>query len=214
MLFVGIARCTPLDDYVSKEDPHYSYFDTNETVKGMPFGGVAYMLNVTSQKWLDTSKAAGPCGALWTHQVAVIVPKEVEITNVSMAYLTGGCNEGPPKTPSKDDEDIIVADALAHNIKAVTIVVFQLPNCHLIYPADPLQKPREEDAMIAFACYQFLEDPTHNPEWLPRLPMAKGAMQSMRAAQDWLEKTYWPRVQQRQLAAAPVGIAPTPPIKL
>merc|ERR1711968_88399 len=36
----------------------------------------------------------------------------------------------------------------------------------------------------------------------------------MRAAQDWLEKTYWPRVQQRQLAAAPVGIAPTPPIKL
>lgn len=55
----------------------------------------------------------------------------------------------------------------------------QTPNCHIVYPSDPSKKGRSEDAMIAWAWHEYLVDPNHDPEWLPRLPMAKGAMKSM-----------------------------------
>ena len=33
MLAVGCVLATPLDDYVSKEDPNYKWFDTKNTFK-------------------------------------------------------------------------------------------------------------------------------------------------------------------------------------
>ena len=152
------ASATPLDDYVSKPDEHYGWFDTNDTITGMAFGGTGYVLNVTSQKWLDETQAyIRGRNSVWTHQVVVIIPKgTLEIRNTSMAYLTGNCNDGDPGVPKANDEDIAVADALAHNTKMPVIVVFQIPNCHMMYPADVLQKPRSEDAMIAFAWYQVM----------------------------------------------------------
>ena len=56
----------PFDEYINKDDPHYKWFETGVTFK-TTFGGTAHMLNVTSQKWLDESRAYGPDGALWTH---------------------------------------------------------------------------------------------------------------------------------------------------
>ena len=56
----------------------------------------------------------------------------------------------------------------------ITITIFQIPNCHMVYPSDPSQKRREEDAVIAWAWRQFHEDPA-NFDWLPRLPMAKAS---------------------------------------
>jgi len=63
----------------------------------------------------------------------------------------------------------------------ISITVFQVPNCHIKYPSDPSLRGRAEDAMISWAWRQFHEDPT-NYDWLPRLPMAKAAFQSMKAA--------------------------------
>jgi len=88
--------------------------------------------------------------------------------------VTGGCNEHDGNLPSAKDEDILVADELARLAEMVTITVFQVPNCPIIYPSDPKQAHRTEDAMIAWAWRQFHEDPT-NFEWLPRMPMAKAA---------------------------------------
>ena len=53
---------TPLDDYVSKPDAHYKWNDTGAVVKNLIFGASAHILNVTSQQWLDTTKAIGPNG--------------------------------------------------------------------------------------------------------------------------------------------------------
>mgnify|MGYP003327505754 CR=1 FL=1 len=39
--------------------------------------------------------------------------------------------------------------------------------------------------MIAWAWKEYVDDPSHNPEWLPRLPMVKAAFQCMRATQEW-----------------------------
>ena len=52
-------------------------------------GGVGTVLNVTSQKWLDVSRARGPYGAVWTHHVVVIVPKHVRVRNVSLVSAAG-----------------------------------------------------------------------------------------------------------------------------
>ncbi|XP_078691635.1 autocrine proliferation repressor protein A-like [Branchiostoma floridae x Branchiostoma belcheri] len=42
---------TPLDDYVNKPDPHYSYHEVLEwRLKGP--GYTMYLLNMTSQQWL------------------------------------------------------------------------------------------------------------------------------------------------------------------
>lgn len=67
----------------------------------------------------------GPNGdALWTHHVAIIVPKTVKYTNVSAAYVTGGCNEDPEVMESNTNQDMILADELAHLAEMITIVVF------------------------------------------------------------------------------------------
>lgn len=173
----------PLDDYLDKPEPSYKYFNTGATIDTI-FGGTAHVLNVTSQQWLDVSRARGPNGDLWTHQVIVVVPKKLIYTNVSLAYITGNCNENPG-VPSATDEELLLADTISHDVGIIAIIVYQIPNCHIVYPSDPSQKGRSEDGMIAWAWNEYFNDPKKDPEWLPRLPMAKGAMQAMRAAQDW-----------------------------
>jgi hypothetical protein len=62
---------------------------------------------------------------------------------MAASYLTGGCNaDGDGKLPSTTDEDILVADEFARLANMVVITVFQIPNCHIIYPSDPQKRPR------------------------------------------------------------------------
>ena len=42
---------TPLDDYVTRPDPHYSYHEVEEWRQKGP-GYTVYLLNMTSQQWL------------------------------------------------------------------------------------------------------------------------------------------------------------------
>jgi hypothetical protein len=67
----------------------------------------------------------GPGGdSLWTHHVAVIVPKSLKFKNISNAWITGGCNEKPEEIESNTNLDIIMADELAHTSEMISIVVF------------------------------------------------------------------------------------------
>ena len=50
-------------EYVSAPDKHFAWHDTGARIK-TKFGGEAMVLNVTSQQWLDTSRAAGPSGGV------------------------------------------------------------------------------------------------------------------------------------------------------
>lgn len=45
---------------------------------------------MTSQKWLDESYATGPTGAVWTHQVVVIIPKH--FSQHSMTQVSKNAN--------------------------------------------------------------------------------------------------------------------------
>lgn len=185
-LLFGDVQSTALDDYVNAVDPNYTWRDTGASFKTI-FGGTAHVLNVTSQRWLETSKAHGPDGDLWTHQVVVIIPKNVKVDTMAMAYLTGNCNHNP-SVPDAKDEDVLVVDTVAATTGVVGMVVFQIPNCPMVYPSDPEQRGRSEDAMIAWAWHEYLVDPTKNATWLPRLPMTKAAMQCMRAVKEFTDE--------------------------
>jgi PhoPQ-activated pathogenicity-related protein len=90
LALAATANATPLDDYVSKPDSNYKWHDTGARVTPLLSTATAHILNVTSQQWLDTSRAVGPNGAIWMHQVAVVVPKHITQTKVAMAVKTGG----------------------------------------------------------------------------------------------------------------------------
>ena len=114
------------DEYVSSEDPNYQWVEHEDLRFQSLFKGDGYVLNVTSQKWLNESIVWGPDGALWTHQVVIVIPKDLKYTNVSVAYLTGGCNESPnkPVDPSlKGNHDLAIVDEIAHNSFSIGIMV-------------------------------------------------------------------------------------------
>lgn len=176
---------SPLDTYVNRVDPNYGWRDTGARVS-MLLGGTGHLLNVTSQQWLDPSRAhLKDGGSIWSHQALTIVPKNMKIRNKGLIYITGGCNENP-QVPKAADEEPAAVDAVSDDIGIVAVVLNQIPNCHMVYPSDPEQKPREEDAVIAWAWNMFLE--TGDPEWLPRLPMVKAAMAGMRAAEEYTKQ--------------------------
>ena len=57
------APQTPFDAYLERPEPDFAWRDTGVNITGpLLFGGVARILNVTSQKWLDESRASGPNG--------------------------------------------------------------------------------------------------------------------------------------------------------
>jgi PhoPQ-activated pathogenicity-related protein len=124
----------------------------------------------------------GPNGALWTHQVVVTVPKVLKIKDRAVIYNTGACNENP-SLPKSTDEELAAIDDLGSKVGIITVLLYQNPNCHLVFPSDPSGKKREEDAVIAWGWYQFIK--TGDPEWLPHIAMAKAVMQGMRAVQQY-----------------------------
>lgn len=178
-----------IDEYVSREESVYKWEKMENATYTSVFGSEIHVLNVTSLEWLDTTKAVGVNGALWSHIVTVAIPKKVLYPNVSFAYITGDRNDEPNKIPGIFDEDVLFADELAHYSGSIAIAIKQVPNAPYVFPRDKSQKRRTEDALIAWAWKEFLDDPEQNPEWLPRLPMVKAAFQCMRAAQEYLSHT-------------------------
>jgi len=146
------------------------------------------MLNMTSQRWLteeDTSRS------IWWHQMVVIVPSNLDPKNKHNAtmWITGGSNDCDHSEcnswPSTSDEDIWTCAALAMGTGTITTALFQIPNEHIVFPSDPIQKSRTEDAIIAFTWDHFLKDPS-DPTWLVRFPMVKASVRAMDAVAEWV----------------------------
>jgi hypothetical protein len=45
----SVAAMRPLDDYVSKEDPNYKWYEVENSTFHSLWGGTGHVLNVTSQ---------------------------------------------------------------------------------------------------------------------------------------------------------------------
>ena len=118
-----------MDEYLAKPEPVFKWRHIAHMDFKTAHGNQAYILNVTSLEYLDTSKVSGPKGSVWDHEVIVVVPKDIVYKNVSTVYLSGSCKSNNGQWIPRVDEDLIVTDEIAKSSQAVTIVIKQLPNC-------------------------------------------------------------------------------------
>jgi len=139
---------------------------------------------VTSLTWMNKTQQTGPFGsAVWWHQVAVIVPKNLRFTNVSIVWINGNHNTDP--LYGHTEKSLQLLDEISWNTGVVAVVIYQVPNCPVVYANDPAKRHRSEDGLVAFGWYNYLNNTTM-PEWLPFFPMAKAGFQCMKAVQEFL----------------------------
>jgi PhoPQ-activated pathogenicity-related protein len=155
---------TALDRYVKKPDPTYR-FEMVSKFSGQ--GYTAYVLDLTSQTWRTAAEVDRP---VWKHWLTVVKPDQVK-SSTGVLFITGGANNSKP--PEKVDP-LLLQPALDTN--SVVAELRMVPNQPLTFAGD---KPRSEDAMIAYTWDKFLR--TGDETWPARLPMTKSAVRAMDA---------------------------------
>jgi hypothetical protein len=81
-----------IDDYLAKPEAVFKWRHLSNLKFKTEKGNTAYVLNVTSLEYLDTSKVYGPKGSIWDHEVIIIVPWNILQTNISNVYLSLSCD--------------------------------------------------------------------------------------------------------------------------
>jgi PhoPQ-activated pathogenicity-related protein len=182
---------SPLWDYVNTDDGAFAWHDTGKRITSDSLSSqgawVGYLLNVTSQKWLTPADFLSPIGHVWTHSVLVVIPNQTKYTDAAALWITGNDNGTPDDLPSNTDEDVLVCASLAVQTGTVCSVLYQIPNAPIVYAADPLRKPRGEDASVAFTWKQYMENDRARPEWVLYFPMAKAAIKAMDATTAFIQ---------------------------
>ena len=156
-------QLTPLDKYVAKPDPNYSYHLV-DTVKGE--GQTTYILEMTSQAYLTTNEVNRP---IWKHWMVMVKPDKVT-SSKSLLFISGGNNNS---SPPKSAEANIIQTAVA--TKSIVTELRMVPNQPLTFAGETMG--RSEDSFIAYTWDKFLR--TGDPKWPARLPMTKSAVRAM-----------------------------------
>jgi len=161
---VASAQETALDRYVAKPDPNYEWKLVN-TVEG---GGKyrAYVLDMTSQRWLTEAEVDKP---VWKHWLTIVRPSQV-IGTTAFLFVTGGSNQSKP--PANPDLSL-TETALATG--SVVAELRMVPSQPLKFPDAP--KGFVEDEIIAYTWDKFIK--TGDEKWPLRLPMTKAAVRAM-----------------------------------
>ncbi len=156
---------TALQRYLDNGDTHFKW----SIKESYPVGETtAYDLLLTSQKWREH---------LWTHQLTVLVPKEIKY-NGALLFITGGSSEGDlPNWKAKDDKTTKNFAKIATKDKALVAIVRQVPKQPL-YEGDLV-----EDQLISFTLHNFKKDKDYS--WPLLFPMVKSAVKAMDAVQEF-----------------------------
>ena len=158
------AEETALDRYVNTPDPHYAYelLHWNDEA-----GYNTYVLEMTSQKWLDEETVDRP---IWKHWLVIVRPDEVD-TNIGFLYIGAGNNTDD--APAQASPRIV---ALAQATNSVVGQLYMVPNQPLTFVWDETRK-RYEDEIIAYTWDKYLRG--GDEKWPLRLPMTKSAVRAM-----------------------------------
>lgn len=187
LLVTSVVVATPLDDYIAKPDPSYTY-SVVQTIDS-PLAK-AYILDMKSQTWRSEKEVNR---TLWQHWVTIIVPNDVT-SSTALLFISGGSNKNTkPPTP-----DMMVVQ-VALQSKTVAVDLKQVPNEPLIFADDPGNE-RNEDAIIAYTWDKFLK--TKDATWPLQLPMVKSAVRAMDTVQDHLKKATGGKVQIKDFVVA------------
>ena len=96
-----------------------------------------YVLNVTSQTWLDEGVMNRP---IWWHYAVVIVPKQIRIPDAAMCLIVGWNNKesnDPGSVLTRSDTKRLTQYAAASGI--VSVAVYQTPNQPITFVNEPLE---------------------------------------------------------------------------
>ena len=144
----------------------------------------AYDLLLTSQKWREH---------IWTHQLTVFVPEEVEYDG-ALLFITGGSvKDGMPEWSSSDNSTFKSFKAMSEKNKAITAILHQTPK-------QPLYEGLVEDQLISFTLHNFKVDNDYS--WPLLFPMVKSAVKAMEAIQEFSKRELKKEVTRFTLSGA------------
>jgi PhoPQ-activated pathogenicity-related protein len=155
---LAAPRKTPLDEYVARPDPAYSWKLVNK-IPGKTTD--AYILELISQVWGEGKQIDR---TRWEHTLTIVKPHNVTATTASL-FITGGSNGGSTRNSVAELRNI--------------------PNQPVVFADDKTPgRKRSEDAIIAYTWRKYLE--SGDSSWPLRLPMTKAAVRAMDAVQAFL----------------------------
>ena len=156
-----------LESYINNKDISYEWelYETHELD-----GITLYNILLTSQKWQNYT---------WRHHLAILVPKEIEHDGALLYISSGSNSEEMPNWRKVDDGSIQFMEFIAKKNKAITAVLFQVPN-------QPLFGDLTEDEIISLTFYNYKQDKDYS--WPLLFPMVKSAIRSMDAIQEFTSK--------------------------
>lgn len=177
---------TGLDKYVAEPDPHYAY-KLATTFEGSDY--TSYVLELTSQEW---GVGFNVDRTLWTHQLHIVIPKQIDSSTAFFLISGGGNGNDIPKRASA-----LVVD-FAQNTHAIAVELKQVPNQPLQFDNDG--RDRVEDSIIAYTWDKYMR--TGNERWPLRMPMTKSAVRGMDAVQAFVLETTGKKVEDFVVAGA------------
>lgn len=162
---------TALDRYVEAPDANYQWKLVDTLTGDDKYR--AYVLELTSQKWLTEAEVDQP---IWKHRLTIIRPSQV-IGRTGFLFITGGNSTSKP--PAKPDAMLIETALTSQTAVAELRMV---PNQPLKFAEVP--KTTVEDESISYTWEKFIK--TGDEKWPMRLPMTKAAVRAMDATTQFL----------------------------
>ncbi len=156
-----VDQKTALHDYLAKSDSSYKIVSADSI--STPIGKAKRYL-LTSQTWQNLT---------WTHELILVEPAKVEITDHVLLFITGGSNANTSKP--MNIKDLALPASIAQSIGGRVAFLKQVPN-------QPLLGNRKEDDLITETFLRYLSD--KDASWPLLFPMVKSAHRAMDAVQQ------------------------------
>lgn len=177
--------------YLAAPDSVYDYEHTRTIERD---AHTTHVLRMVSQRWLTDAQVDEPT---WWHWVTIVVPDTVA-HDTGLLWIGGGARDDA--APDEAPGFLVEAAQATHS---VVTHLHNVPFQPLRFAGDP-ERPRYEDALIAYGWRQFLEGGARDAdaEWLARLPMTKAAQRAMDAVTEYARAEAALNVEQFVVAGA------------
>ncbi|CAF1507531.1 unnamed protein product [Adineta steineri] len=181
IVLLSIFNCesTPLDDYVRSVDSHFNW-SLIRTYEEPDYK--LYILNFTSQKWLDDTFSSR---SIWWHYLCITVPNKLIRPNTAFLFMDQGSNNDGIPQPQNDF--VALTSMFGVGSGSISVDLQDIPNGPIRFMADPTNTSRSGDAAIAWTWKAFTDN-SSNGDVLLNLPMTKAAYRAMDAVQQFTDK--------------------------
>lgn len=172
---------TALQAYLNNADKSFKW-EVHDKTKAEDV--TLYRIIFTSQTWRDI---------VWKHELSIMVPDDLNYKD-ALLFITGGSvKNGEPNIHKWDKDEIALFSQIAKINKAITAIVWQIPN-------QPLFGGLTEDEIISYTFHNFQND--HDYTWPLLFPMTKSAIRAMDVIQEFAKKELKTKVNEFVVSGA------------